>query len=62
MALVRLRDYTGTIEVAVFPEAYKRFKNNIVPDVPLLIKGKISTRNNDKTMVVDDIKSLEQSS
>ncbi len=60
MALVRLRDYTGTIEVAIFPETYKRFKNNVVPDAPLLVKGKISTRNNEKTMIIDDIKALEQ--
>lgn len=60
MALLRLRDYTGTIEVALFPEAYKRFKNNIALDVPLIVKGKISTRNNEKTMILDEIKPLEQ--
>jgi DNA polymerase-3 subunit alpha len=62
MGLLRLRDYTGTIEVAVFPEAYKRFKSNILNDVPLLVKGKVSTRNNDKTMILDEIKILDQSS
>ncbi len=60
MALVRLRDYTGIIEVAIFPETYKRFKSVILPDRPLLVKGKISTRNNEKTMIVDDINSLAQ--
>jgi DNA polymerase-3 subunit alpha len=60
MALIRLRDYTGTIEVAVFPESYKRFKANIIPDIPLVVKGKISTRNNEKTMILDEIKLLEQ--
>ncbi len=61
MGLLRLRDYTSTIEVAIFPEAYKRFKSSIVPDTPLLVKGKVSTRNNEKTMIIDEIKSLEQS-
>lgn len=58
MALVRLRDYRGAIEVAVFPETYKRFKSMIVMDVPLVVRGKVSTRNGEKTIVVDEIKKL----
>jgi len=58
MALVRLRDYTGTIEVAIFPETYKRYKSLITLDTPLVIKGKASTRNGEKTIVVDEIKEL----
>lgn len=59
MALLTLRDYDGYIEVAVFPETYKRYKERIVLDLPLLVKGKTSTRNNDKTIVIDEIKSLD---
>jgi DNA polymerase-3 subunit alpha len=59
MALVRLRDYTGFIEVAVFPETYKKYKENLELDIPLIIKGKVSTRNNEKTMILDEIKRLE---
>lgn len=62
MALVRLRDYTGTIEVAVFPETYKKFKHLVVSDTPLVVKGKVSTRNNEKTMVIDSISFLERTS
>ncbi len=58
MALVRLRDYTGALEVAVFPESYKRYKPLIVPDVPLVVRGKVSTRNGEKTLVVDEIRNL----
>lgn len=58
MALVRLRDYTGTIEVAIFPETYKRQKDLIVLDSPLVVKGKVSTRNGEKTIVIDEIKKL----
>ena len=61
MALVRLRDYTGTIEVAVFPEAYKRYKELVVLDLPVMIRGKVSTRNGDKTIIVDEIKKLTNS-
>ncbi len=59
MGLLKLRDYTGCIEVAVFPETYKKYKNLIVIDVPLVIKGKVSTRNGEKTIAIDEIKELE---
>ena len=52
MALVRLRDYHGAIEVAVFPETYKRYKSSIVLDLPVVVRGKVSTRNGEKTLVV----------
>lgn len=58
MALVRLRDYKSAIEVAVFPETYKRFKSSIIMDTPLVFRGKVATRNGEKTLVVDDIKKL----
>ncbi len=58
MALVRLRDYGGAIEVAVFPETYKRYRGLIAPDVPLVFRGKASTRNGDKTIVIDEIRPL----
>ncbi len=58
MALVRLRDYTGTIEVAVFPETYKRQKDLVVLDIPLVARGKVSTRNGEKTIIVDEFKKL----
>lgn len=60
MALLKLRDYTGIIEVAVFPETYKRFKGLIVLDLPLIVRGKVSTRNGEKTLIIDDFRKLEQ--
>jgi DNA polymerase-3 subunit alpha len=58
MAIATLRDYRGAIEVTVFPETYKRFKSLIIVDTPLVLKGKVSTRNGEKTIIVDDIKPL----
>jgi DNA polymerase-3 subunit alpha len=60
MALVRLRDYRSAIEVAVFPETYKRFKSTLIMDIPLVVRGKVATRNGEKTLVVDEIKKLEK--
>jgi DNA polymerase-3 subunit alpha len=59
MALARLRDYTGTIEVAIFPETYKKYKELVLLDLPIIIRGKVSTRNGEKTIVIDEIKRLE---
>lgn len=58
MGLLTLRDYSGYIEVAVFPETYKKYKSIIEIDVPVVVKGKVSTRNGDKTLAVDEIKVL----
>jgi DNA polymerase-3 subunit alpha len=59
MALLTLRDYTGYIEVAVFPETYKRYKELVTIDTPLVVRGKVSTRNGEKTIAIDEIKKLE---
>lgn len=60
MGLLKLRDYTGTIEAAVFPESYKKFKDLIIIDLPLVAKGKIQTRNNEKTLIVDSFSRLQK--
>jgi DNA polymerase-3 subunit alpha len=59
MALLKIRDYTGFIEVAVFPETYKRYRELITIDTPLVVRGKVSTRNGEKTIAIDEIKKLE---
>jgi DNA polymerase-3 subunit alpha len=59
MALLKIRDYNGTIEVAVFPENYKRYKSIILQDIPLLINGTITTRNGEKTIILEEIKKLQ---
>jgi DNA polymerase-3 subunit alpha len=59
MAILMLRDYEGTVEAVVFPENYKRYKPLCLLDIPLLIQGKVSTRNGEKTIVIEEIKSLD---
>ncbi len=61
MGLLTLRDYTGSIDVVVFPETYKKNKELLVIDTPLIMKGKVSTRNNEKTIAIDSVKNLELS-
>ncbi len=59
MALVTLRDYEGYIEVAVFPETYKKYKHLCILDTPLIVRGKVATRNGEKTITVDELRLLE---
>lgn len=59
MALLTLRDYSGAIEVALFPEKYKRYKDTLRPDIPILVKGKTAIRTGEKTLTVDEIKMLD---
>ena len=47
MALLTLRDYSGFIEVAVFPETYKRYKDVIaIKTFFLIIKNEVNVTGN----------------
>lgn len=59
MAILKVRDYTANIEVAVFPESYKKLKSLCVEDTPIVIKGKVGIRNNEKTLVADEVTALK---
>ena len=58
MAIIKISDYTGRLEAAIFPKTYKVLKNKILLNIPIVISGKITTRNDEKTMLVDDINEL----
>lgn len=59
MAFVKLTDMTGTLELVLFPEALFTYKELFeTPDRCIKIKGKISERNGEKTMIVEKVKEL----
>lgn len=58
MALVKLRDYSGGFEIAVFPKTYELFKKLIEKDKVVIVKGKVSSRNGEKTLMADEIREL----
>lgn len=58
MGLLKLRDYSGAIEVAIFPESYKKFKDFLTIDSPLVFKAKTQTRNGEKTLIIDSVTRL----
>ncbi|MAZ40711.1 DNA polymerase III subunit alpha [bacterium] len=58
MAFVRMADFDTAIEVVFFPSSYQKFKEHLVPDMCVAIKGRISNRNQEKSMVAEAIKLL----
>jgi len=59
MAFVKLTDASGTLELVLFPEAFFAHKEFFeVPDKCIKVKGKISDRNGEKTMIVERVKEL----
>ena len=58
MMFVRLADLSGSIEVVVFPRVFEEFKKFLVAEKCVAIKGKISNRNDEISLIADKIKEL----
>lgn len=58
MAFVKIADYDGTIEAAVFPRTYAEHKAILIPENVIALKGKLSERNGELSMVADKLKAL----
>jgi DNA polymerase-3 subunit alpha len=58
MAFIKITDYTGTIESVVFTKIYREFKELIQPERCIAVKGRISHRNGEPSIVIDAIKAL----
>ncbi|MFA5025234.1 MAG: DNA polymerase III subunit alpha [Candidatus Shapirobacteria bacterium] len=53
MAFITLDDGTGQIEGVIFPQAYETHKNIIEENRGLYIEGKISVRDDNKSVLID---------
>ncbi len=58
MAFVKIADWNDLLEAVVFPRTYAEVKDLLVPNLPLLIEGKVSRRNDELSMLVESIKKL----
>ena len=58
MAFVKVADFSGELETVVFPKVLVEFRTAFTPDKCLAIKGKMSERNGQKSMLVDKVKVL----
>ncbi|MFA7252607.1 MAG: DNA polymerase III subunit alpha [Candidatus Paceibacterota bacterium] len=58
MAFLKLSDFNDTLETVVFPRTMTEFKNILVKDKAVAVKGKISLRNGEVSLIVDKVKEL----
>jgi DNA polymerase-3 subunit alpha len=59
MHFVKLSDMTDSIEMVLFPKISEEFKDILNKDTCVVVKGKISEKNGEKSILVDKIKILE---
>ena len=59
MVFATITDFTGEIEMVVFPKLYQRTKKLWVLNSLLLIKGVVQEKDHDLTIVVEDVISLK---
>lgn len=58
MAFVTLNDYTGSIECVVFSRTFQQYKSKWQADKCVALKGKLSMRNGEPSVVVETVKEL----
>lgn len=56
MAFVRVADLTDSLEVVVFPETFKKNETLLTPESCVAIKGKLNSRNGEKSLIAENIK------
>lgn len=58
MAFITVDDTTGSIETVVFPKLFKEHAKALVPGACILVKGKVSIRNGETTLAIEELKPL----
>ncbi|MFH1402594.1 MAG: DNA polymerase III subunit alpha [Patescibacteria group bacterium] len=59
MAFARLSDFNGNLEVVIFPKILKEYQEFLEVDKCLMIKGRISKRDGETTLIAEKIKELK---
>jgi len=58
MAFIKLADFDGSIEAVVFPKNYAQHKDIIRAENCIALKGKLSNRNGELSVIADAVKAL----
>jgi len=56
MAFIKLSDYTGTIEAVIFNKLFETNKEMLIKDTIIALKGKVSERNGEKSVIIENFK------
>jgi len=58
MGFFTIADKHNSIEAVAFPRTYTEYKDALVPGQCVLVKGKISKRNDEKSILIDKVKKI----
>lgn len=58
MAFITVEDTTDSIEAVIFPKLLKEHASIIIPGACMLAKGKVSIRNGEVTLAIEELKPL----
>ncbi|HWR40378.1 MAG TPA: DNA polymerase III subunit alpha [Patescibacteria group bacterium] len=60
MCFISLEDFTYQIEVVVFSRVFERCNRLLVPDTPVLVKGRLNLHEEGAKIIADEVTSLEE--
>ncbi|MCR4333789.1 MAG: OB-fold nucleic acid binding domain-containing protein, partial [Patescibacteria group bacterium] len=58
MSFVKVEDKTDSLEAVIFPKLFKQHADLLTPGTCLLVKGKVSVRNGEPSLAIDELKPL----
>jgi len=58
MAFIKMFDFSDQIEGVAFSEVYEKYKELLKPDKTVAIRGKISHRNGEPSIIIEAVKEL----
>ncbi len=59
MMFAKLEDFADNIEVVAFSEPYEKYKDLLLPDTCIAIRGTVSHRNSTPSILIEKVKKLE---
>ncbi len=59
MIFMKLSDLSDSIDAVVFPKVFEEFQDILIPESCVVIKGTISLRNGEKSILIDKVKLME---
>lgn len=60
MCFITLEDFSATVEVTVFPRVFYAHVNLLVPDMPIVVQGRVDAAEDGVKLLADAIWSLEE--
>ncbi len=60
MAILKLEDLKGAVEVLVFPQAFQKVSSYIQPNIVALVRGKLNLKEDTPKIIVNDMFPIDQ--